>query len=378
MFNCSWQKFLGVFLILSSLGCAQFYNLPDKKKSTNPVNLNTVETRRINKKKPDRLAEDYERRDSRADSEKEFQEVEKVLITYLEATDQDKKWMIPELKKSMSYIDSHAKECPGYLPFINVYIKIQTGLLSEVPFEDKLDIGVYNYITERKDLASVVKDMRQYRSGKTPKYVPISHICSGIFHHRHFLKQKDIVNSVTPLSGLKGKTVVDIGGGSGGLLAELSESVIDKDSGAGKTILVEIEPSLLEFAKYMGKYDKRFAYAELRLCESHDGINDPALKANEADLVCLFDVHNLYDKFNESISEEEKFKRGAEYLAKIKNGMKMNGILLVYDSESMSCSADKVKQMAEKAGLQAEIKSTNLDKAVNPGAIKYLVVCRRV
>ena len=157
-----WRKFIGIFLILASSGCSQFYNLPEKK-SSNPVNLNTVETRRVNKKKPDRQAEAFEHRDSHADSEKEFQEAENILITFLEASDKDKQWMIPELKKSMSYIDSHANECPGYLPFVNTYVKIKQGLLSEAPYQDKLDLGIYSYIAGLNDLASVIRDMQRFR-----------------------------------------------------------------------------------------------------------------------------------------------------------------------------------------------------------------------
>lgn len=58
--------------------------------------------------------------------------------------------------------------------------------------------------------------------------------------------------------------------------------------------------------------------------------------------------------------------------------MKKNGVLLVCDTESMSCSAERVKQMAERAGLQAQIKNENLDNAVNPRDIKYLAVCRKL
>lgn len=376
MSYCGWRKFLGIFLILASSGCSQFYNLPEKK-SSNPVNLNTVETRRINKKKPDRQAEAFERRDLHADSEKEFQEAENILITFLEASDKDKQWMIPELKKSMSYIDSHANECPGYLPFVNTCIKIKLGLLSEAAYQDKLDLGIFSYIAQIKDLASLIRDMQRFRGGKAPENLPVSHISSGLFSRRYFLKEKDIVNSVIPLNRLRGKAVVKIGGESGGLAAELAAQVIDKSAGSGRLVVAEAEPSLLDFARFMGRYDKSFSYAELRRCGLTDGICDPNLKAGEADLVCLFDAHYFYDKFNEAISEQEKFKRGSEYLVKIKNGMKKNGLLLICDSESFTCPAERVRQMAEAAGLRAEIKSENLDNAVNPRDIKFLVICRK-
>ena len=91
----------------------------------------------------------------------------------------------------------------------------------------------------------------------------------------------------------------------------------------------------------------------------------------------LHDQHlKRADKFNEAVSEQEKFKRGSEYSVKIKNGMKKNGLLLICDSESFACSAERVRQMAEAAGLRAEIKSENLDNAVNPRDIKFLVICR--
>ena len=179
-----------------------------------------------------------------------------------------------------------------------------------------------------------------------------------------------------PSDRLKGGTVVKIGGESGGLTAELAAQVIDKNSGSGRLVLAEAEPSLLDFARFMGRYDKSFSYAELRRCGLTEGINEPNLKAGEADLVCLFDSHYFYDKFNEAISEQEKFKRGSEYLVKIKNGMKKNGLLLICDSESFTCPAERVRQMAEAAGLKAEIKSENLDNAVNPRDIKFLVICR--
>lgn len=149
---------------------------------------------------------------------------------------------------------------------------------------------------------------------------------------------------IDKLGKTQNKVIADIGAGTGYFtfpLAEVSE----------KVIAIDIESAFLDYIEDLKlDYPRQVSESiETRLTVE----NDPMLKKNEVDAVLMV---NVYPYLNNRI----------EYLEKVKEGLKENGIILIVDfkkggipigpEEELKISADTVAAELRKAGFEVEEK----------------------
>lgn len=111
------------------------------------------------------------------------------------------------------------------------------------------------------------------------------------------------------MGDLSGKTVVDIGAGTGYFTFHLANS-------AERIIATDIEPSFLDYINQ--RKQEYYPHLENKIITRLTEPNDPFIQANEADWVLLVNTyHYLPDKI--------------KYLSKVKKGLKKNGKLMLID-----------------------------------------------
>ncbi|MGM9992521.1 MAG: hypothetical protein ACI376_06725 [Candidatus Bruticola sp.] len=271
-------------------------------------------------------------------------QAENNFINYLELDNQQKDQVAEQILQDIKTIEKVGRNCPGHLPYVARFLQQQITHQKLPTYSDPWQQAAYDYIISRPNLAQELRICRDYRLGKSRIFSAVNHIEVGMFS-RH---RAELLESLIKASGwqnrLQGKTVADIGGGAGLLLAQISASVTPK----GKLICVDIEPELKNFCLYLSKRDPKFQHIEYRLISSEN--QHTGLAPAEADLICLFDIHNIYDQFSPD-SEAERCQRGAKYLQNLVSSLKKGGELLIYDSAELMAPAKTIEKIALSANL---------------------------
>jgi ubiquinone/menaquinone biosynthesis C-methylase UbiE len=147
---------------------------------------------------------------------------------------------------------------------------------------------------------------------------------------------------------LKGKVVADIGAGTGYFTFRLAQR-------AGQVIAIDIEQQFLD---YIEEKKKSLPLIVARRIETRLTAGDhPGLNDQEADAVLIVNTYSY-------------FKDRSEYLLKLKQCVKSNGILMVVDykkgeltdgpAESLRISSEKVVEELTKAGFDVVRKDNNI------------------
>lgn len=145
------------------------------------------------------------------------------------------------------------------------------------------------------------------------------------------------------LGDLKGKTILDIGAGTGYFSFRFAEK-------AEKVIAADVDERFLEYMEdknlNLGKKNMEFRKAEM---------NNPPILENEADVVILVDVYHHID-------------RRKTYFSALKKGLKKGGHLFIIDFKKgdlpqgppneMKIGPNTVIQEMKEAGFQSELMDT--------------------
>ncbi len=271
-------------------------------------------------------------------------QAENNFIKYFTVNCVQQKAMRKQILTDAQFIKSLGNQCPGHLPYLATYLQYQYKAISPPSYNDPWQQAAYDYIISRTNLAEELTACQQYRTGTDHKFSAINHIEVGMLSRERADFLCNLVAKAEPLVQLNGKTVVDIGGGVGLLLAKLTPYV--KLSGSGKLICIDIEPKLAEFSNFIGKYDPTFKNIDYRLTNSNG--KDIPLQNKEADLICIFDVHNIYDQFSPT-NEIIRRQSGQQYLLNLKSKLKAHGSILIYDSAELMAPAEIVEDIAKNA-----------------------------
>lgn len=163
---------------------------------------------------------------------------------------------------------------------------------------------------------------------------------------------------IQKLGGLRGKTVADIGAGTGYFSFRMAET-------AERVIAVDIENRFLEYirAKLDTISNKDDLNIETRLAKA----DDPGLAPGEVDMVLLVNTyHHIEDR--------------VEYFKKVKAGINENGVLAIVDFKKtelpvgpppeLKVTPEEVRAELEDAGFRVfEIDSESLQ-------YQFLIFCR--
>ncbi|MGM9997947.1 MAG: class I SAM-dependent methyltransferase [Candidatus Bruticola sp.] len=274
-------------------------------------------------------------------------QAEKNFISYLGGNTQIKKQLSAQILQDIQTIENAVPNCPGHLPYVARFLYQQITHKSLPKYTDPWQQAAYDYIISRPDLAKELRVCSDYRLGKSRTFSAVNHIEVGMFSRHRAELLEWLIEAAGWQDRLKGKTVADIGGGAGLLLAQISERVTP----TGKLICVDIEPELKKFCNYLAKRDPKFQRIEYRLVNPHS--RQTGLAKGEADLICLFDIHNIYDKFS-SDNETERYRKGAAYLNNLTSSLKENGELLVYDSAELMAPREVIEKIALLANLSVQ------------------------
>lgn len=161
---------------------------------------------------------------------------------------------------------------------------------------------------------------------------------------REYWQNPDLV--IDKLGDFKGKTVADIGVGTGYFTFKIAP-------GAGKVIAVDVENKFLEYIE-----DRKFELGnseiaqkiETRLCKP----DDPLLSPGEADIALMVNTYHF-------------ISGRVGYLKKIYNGLKEGGVLLLVDFKAGEMpvgppeSLKILRNTALKEIIQAGFKITEVD-----------------
>ncbi len=273
-------------------------------------------------------------------------QAENHFIQYLTVNPKQREIMCQQILSDTIFIQSLGKNCPGHLPYLATYLQYKYKAAPQPNYSDPWQQAIYDYIISRPNLAQELTICQQYRTGLSRDFSAINHIEVGMLSRDRAEFLCNLVAQADLLTKLKNKSVVDIGGGVGILLSKLAPYVCPQDG--GRLICIDIEPKLAEFSHFIGKYDSTFNNIDYRLTEPNT--KQIPLKNNEADLICLFDVHNIYDKFSLAYEPQRRLA-GQQYLANLKKSLKDNGSILIYDSEELMASAEIIEHIAKNAGF---------------------------
>lgn len=309
-------------------------------------------------------------------SNKEAAIAEDILIRYFTAAPEERTKMKKEIQKAASYIKAAGKQCPGHLIYAVKTAEKEQGLSEYVGigYADTLGKAISSYFVSLSNPGKDLSLCRDYRIGKTNAFVPLMHIEVGMISRDRADLLLRLAEKAGPLDRWDGKTIADIGGGAGLLCAAIAKQMHAEHAAPQNLICVDIEPSMQSLIKALKNSSPYFCGIEYRFIKPDR--SKCGLKTEEADLACLFDVHNIYDRFSTE-SEEARLASGAAYLQDIRNSLKPDGVLLIYDAERLMTSGKTVKFMAEQAGFEAELEEgpdVNQFPQENP---RYLVICRK-
>ena len=276
-------------------------------------------------------------------------QAENHFIEYLTANSRQKEILRRQILSDTIFIQSLGRNCPGHLPYLATYLQYKYKAAPQPNYSDPWQQAIYDYIISRPNLAQELTICQQYRTGLSREFSAINHIEVGMLSRDRAEFLCNLVAQADLLTKLKNKSVADIGGGAGILLSKLAPYV--RSQNGGNLICIDIEPKLAEFSHFIGKYDSTFNNIDYRLTEPNT--KQIPLKNKEAYLICLFDVHNIYDKFS-PLDETQRCLTGQQYLANLKKSLKDNGFILIYDSEELMASAEIIERIAKDAGFTVQ------------------------
>lgn len=323
---------------LLGVGCSYY-----SQKSAQLTKPSSVPTPFTSQKQEERT---NERLKGLSQRDQKISRAETHFIKYFTADRKQQKNMRQQILTDAEFILSLGKDCPGHLPYLAAYLQYKYKAASEPNYSDPWQQAAYNYIISRPNLAQELNNCQQYRVGSSREFSAINHIEVGMLSRDRADFLCNLVAKARLLTSLEGKTVADIGGGVGILLSKLAPYV-NLQSG-GRLICIDIEPKLAEFSHFIGNYDPVFKKIDYRLTEPNAFL--VPLKNNEVDLICLFDVHNIYDKFSPD-NEEQRCLNGQKYLTNLKISLKNNGSIFVYDSAELMAPAEVIERIAQNAGF---------------------------
>ncbi len=163
---------------------------------------------------------------------------------------------------------------------------------------------------------------------------------------------------IRKLGSLKGKTVADIGAGTGYFAFRLAES-------AEKVLAIDIDPRFLDHIRH--KLDTLSNKENLNIETRLTAMDDPAIAPGEADLVLLVNTYHHIE------NREDYFK-------KVKSRLDENGVLAVVDFKKtelpvgppphLKLTPSEVRNELQSAGFREfEIDSVSLE-------YQFLIFCR--
>ena len=278
--------------------------------------------------------------------DQKISQAERHFIEYFTANQEQQRQMRQQILTDAEFVQRLGKDCPGHLPYLAAYLQYLYQARPKPSYSDPWQQAAYDYIISRPNLANELNICQQYRTGSSREFSAVNHIEVGMLSQDRANFLCNLVAKAELLTNLEGKTVADIGGGVGILLSKLAPYV-NLQSG-GHLICIDIEPKLAELSRFIGNYDPVFNKIDYRLAEPNKSLIPS--KNNEVDLICLFDVHNIYDKFS-PYNEEQRCLNGQKYLTNLKISLKSNGSILVYDSAELMAPAKTIESITQNAGF---------------------------
>jgi ubiquinone/menaquinone biosynthesis C-methylase UbiE len=164
-------------------------------------------------------------------------------------------------------------------------------------------------------------------------------------------KPRKVMASLGPLHG---KTVADIGAGTGYFAFRVARQ-------AGKVIAIDIDQRFLDYIDHKKQTQKIGANIETRLTTP----DSPGLKPREADLVLIVDTfHHIEHR--------------VEYLKKLKKCLRKNGQLVIVDFKKMKTPPGPPVELRIAEGkVKSELKSANFTSiSANSKMLPYQYVIK--